>query len=319
MNGNERITLGNAQLSVSRLCFGTSALGDMPDSYNYVVDEERALSTIRAIFKGPTNFLDTSRNYGDGRSEQRIGKVIQELGGLPHDFVISTKIDRNSKTNKLDASQARRSLEESLQALGLEKLQLVHLHDPEYASSLEDITGRNGALHELYLMKEEGLVEATGLAAGKVDTMMPILRHWEFDAIITHNRFTLLNRSADEMIEFANKKGIAVLNAAPYASGVLAKGSTAYPRYVYMPADDSILELTQKLEDICARFKIPLGAVALQFSARDPRILSTVCGITKPERISETLQWLEWDIPSEVWKEIDDFPCSKEDPVYSSK
>ena len=322
MNGNERTTLGNTQLSVSRLCFGTSALGDMPDAYNYVVDEKRALSTIRAIFKSSINFLDTSRNYGDGRSEQRIGKVIQELGGLPDDFVISTKIDRNWDTNKLDASQARRSLEESLQALGLEKLQLVHLHDPEYASSLEDITGTNGALRELYLMKEEGLVEATGLAAGKVDTMMPILRHWQFDAIITHNRFTLLNRSADEMIEFANKKGIAVLNAAPYASGVLAKGSTAYPRYVYMPADDSILELTQKLEDICARFKIPLGAVALQFSARDPRILSTVCGITKPERISETLEWLEWDIPPVVWEELDGFPSSKEDPeasrVYNS-
>ena len=73
-------------------------------------------------------------------------------------------------------------------------------------------------------MKEEGLVEAAGLAAGKVDTMMPILRNWEFDVIVTHNRFTLLNRNAEDMIEFAKEKGIAVLNAAPYASGVLAKG-----------------------------------------------------------------------------------------------
>ena len=322
LNGNERIALGDTQLSVSRLCFGTSALGDMPDTYNYVVDEERALSTIRAIFESPVNFLDTSRIYGHGRSEQRIGKVIQELGGLPDDFVISTKIDRNWETNKFDASQARRSLEESLQALGLEKLQLVHLHDPEYASSLEDVTGTNGALRELCLMKEEGLVEAAGLAAGKVDTMMPILRNWEFDVIVTHNRFTLLNRNAEEMIEFAKEKGIAVLNAAPYASGVLAKGSTAYPQYVYMPADDSIIELTQKLEIICNRFKIPLGALALQFSVRDPRILSTVCGISKPERISETLQWLEWDIPPGVWEELDSFPSSKEDPeasrVYNS-
>ena len=81
LNGNERIALGNTRLSVSRLCFGTSALGDMPDTYNYVADEERALSTIRAIFKSPVNFLDTSRIYGHGRSEQRIGRVIQELGG----------------------------------------------------------------------------------------------------------------------------------------------------------------------------------------------------------------------------------------------
>jgi D-threo-aldose 1-dehydrogenase len=115
LNGNERIALGNTRLSVSRLCFGISALGDMPDTYNYVVDEERALSTIRAIFKSPVNFLDTSRIYGHGRSEQRTGRVIQELGGLPDDFVISTKIGRNWETNKFDTSQARRSLEESLQ------------------------------------------------------------------------------------------------------------------------------------------------------------------------------------------------------------
>ena len=322
MNSNERIALGNTHLSVSRLCFGTSALGDMPDTYSYAVDEERALSTIRAIFESPVNFLDTSRIYGHGRSEQRIGKVIEEFGGLPDDFVISTKIDRNWETNKFDASQARRSLEESLQALGLQKLQLVHLHDPEHASSLEDITGVNGALRELCLMKEEGLVEATGLAAGNVDTMMPIIRNWELDAIITHNRFTLLNRNAEKMMEFAKEKGISVLNAAPYASGVLAKGSTAYPQYVYMPLDDSILELTQKLEDICNRFKIPLGALALQFSVRDPRIVSTVCGISRPERVSETLQWLEWDIPPGVWEELDSFPSSKEDPeasrVYNS-
>ena len=103
LNGNERIALGNTKISVSRLCFGTSALGDMPETYSYVVEEERALSTIRAIFESPVNFLDTSRIYGHGRSEQRIGKVIQEIGGLPDDFVISTKIDRNWETNKFDA------------------------------------------------------------------------------------------------------------------------------------------------------------------------------------------------------------------------
>ncbi len=109
LNGNERIALGNTRLSVSRLCFGTSALGDMPDTYNYVADEERALSTIRAIFKSPVNFLDTSRIYGHGRSEQRIGRVIQELGGLPDDFVISTKIDRNWETNFADSQRSQKS------------------------------------------------------------------------------------------------------------------------------------------------------------------------------------------------------------------
>lgn len=319
MNSKERILLGNSGLSVSRICFGTSALGDMPDTYNYAVDEETALSTIQAIFKSPINFLDTSRIYGHGRSEERIGRAIREMGGLPDGFVISTKIDRHFETNKFDAAQARRSLEGSLQALGLEKLQLVHLHDPEHASCLTDIT--DGTLRELFRMKDEGLIEATGLAAGDVAIMIPMLRDWDFDAIITHNRYTLLNRNAEQMVQLAFERDIAVLNAAPYASGVLAKGSTKYPQYVYMPADSSILKSVQKIEEICLQFSIPLGAVALQFSVRDPRIVSTVCGISRPERVSETLRWLEWQIPAAVWEKIDSLKYSDEDPekdrIYS--
>ena len=266
------------------------------------------------------NFLDTSRIYGHGRSEERIGKVIREMGGLPSDFVISTKIDRHAETNRFDASQARRSLEDSLKVLGLEKLQLVHLHDPEHASCLTDIT--DGTLRELFRMKDEGLIEATGLAAGNVEIMMPMLRNWDFDAMITHNRFTVLNRNADQMIQLAVEREIAVLNAAPYASGVLAKGSTSYPHYVYMPAEGSILESVQKVEDICREFSIPLGALALQFSARDPRIVSTVCGISRPVRVADTLRWLVWKIPAVVWEKVDSLTYSVEDPekqrIYSS-
>ena len=87
------------------------------------------------------------------------------------------------------------------------------------------MSGPNGALNELFRMKEEGLVQAVGLAAGRVDIMMPMMKDWDFDAIITHNRFTLVNRNAEEMMDLAVSRGMAVLNAAPYASGVLAKGS----------------------------------------------------------------------------------------------
>ena len=91
----------------------------MPDTYGYAVDVERAQATVRAIFDGPVNFLDTSNNYGLGRSEERIGDVIRERGGLPKNFVISTKLDRDMETGRFDASRARRSLEESLKRLGL--------------------------------------------------------------------------------------------------------------------------------------------------------------------------------------------------------
>ncbi len=110
----ERVKLGRTDLSVSRICFGASGLGDMPDTYGYGVDETRAKATIEAILDGPVNFLDTSRIYGFGRSEERIGAVIRERGGLPQGFVISTKLDRDPQTNRFDAAQARRSLEQSL-------------------------------------------------------------------------------------------------------------------------------------------------------------------------------------------------------------
>lgn len=313
-NNFEKVNLGRTSLVVSNICFGTTSLANMPDTYGYGVDEERARETVRAIFEGPVNFLDTSRNYGFGRSEMRIGDVIRERGGVPDGFVISTKLDRDMETNRFDASRARRSLEESLAALGLDRIPLLNLHDPEHAASLDEVTGPNGALSELFKIKEEGLADAVSLAAGDVDIMMPILRDWDFDALITHNRFTLINRNADDMIAFAHAKGIAVLNAAPYSSGVLAKGAKSYPRYVYQEATDEMLEPVRRIEAICAGHGIPPGAAALQFSIRDERITSTICGISKPERIQETFEWAKWPIPEHVWDELMALPVAKDDP-----
>jgi D-threo-aldose 1-dehydrogenase len=310
----DKVRLGRTDLTVSKICFGTSALGDMPDTYGFGVDEERAKETLRAIFASPVNFLDTSRIYGFGRSEERIGAVIREQGGLPEGFVISTKLDRNPETNRFDGAQARRSLDESLKALRLDCIDLLHLHDPEHAISLTEVTGPQGAIAELFRIKEEGFAKAVGLAAGPVEIMMPILRDWDFDALITHNRFTLTNRNADEIIRFAHAKGIAVLNAAPYAGGVLAKGSSAYPRYVYQEASGEVLDPIRQVEAICARHGIPPGAAALQFSLRDERITATICGVSKPERVARTLEWAQWPIPDAVWDELMSVPFSREDP-----
>ena len=310
----DTIELGRTNLRVTPICFGTSGLGDMPGTYGYGVDEERALATVRAILEGPVNFLDTSRAYGMGRSEARVGAVIKELGGLPAGFVISTKLDRDMETLRFDAAQARRSLEKSLEALNVDHIQLLHLHDPEHAADLGEITAKGGAIDELFKMKEEDLVDAVGLAAGRIDIMMPILKDWDFDALITHNRFTLTNRNAEPMIALAQERGIAVLNAAPYASGVLAKGTAEHPRYVYQEASDAMLEPVRKVEAVCARHGVPTGPVALQFSMREPRITSTICGVSKPERIEQTLEWARYDVPQAVWDDLAALPFSTDDP-----
>ncbi len=306
--------IGNTGLAVTPLCFGTSGLGNMPDTYGYEVGEARARDTLRAIFDGPVNFLDTSNNYGFGRSEERIGAALRERGGLPDGFVLSTKLDRDLKTGRFDADRVRRSVEESLSRLGLDRIPLLHLHDPEHARDLAEITGPGGALDELVRLKEEGVAQAIGLAMGRIDIMFPILRDRPFDALISHNRFTLLNRSADAMFDYAHGAGIAILNAAPYAGGVLAKGSAEMPRVTYQEAGPEALAPVRAIEAICARHGVAPGAAALQFSMRDSRITSTIVGVSKPGRVAETLGWAAEALPQDVWRKLGALPFSSDDP-----
>ncbi len=308
------VTLSRSGLTIPAICFGTSGLGDMPDTYGYSVDEARARATLDAIFDGPIGFLDTSRNYGAGRSEARIGAAIKARGGLPKGFVISSKLDRNMETMAFDGARAEQSLEESLKALGVSSIPLLHLHDPEYAADLKDVTKKGGALDALFRMKQQGLCQAVGLAAGRTDIMMPLLRDYDFDALISHNRYTLLNREATEMFKLARARNIAVINAAPYASGILAKGAAKAPLFAYMPAGDDIKARANAIEAVCARHGVPMGAAALQFSMKDPLIASTICGVTSPERVQQTIDWANWSIPEALWKELAALPFDMDDP-----
>jgi D-threo-aldose 1-dehydrogenase len=312
-----RTSIRATGVSIPALCFGTSALGDMPATYGYGVDAARAQATLDAVLDSPTPFLDTSRNYGMGRSEERIGAALAARGGLPANAVISSKLDRDMDTLKFDAARVRRSVEESLAAMGVDHIAILHLHDPEYASDLKDITKPGGAIAELMKMKDEGLTSAVGLAAGRVDIMMPLIRDFDFDALISHNRFTLLNRNADSMFDLAHSKGMAILNAAPYASGILAKGPAKAPLYSYMPADDGIKSRVSAIEALCAQHGVPMGAAALQFSMRDPRIASTICGVTSPERVQQTIAWASWDIPAALWDALHKLPFDVVDPEAS--
>ncbi len=310
----ERRSIGKTPVQVTPIMFGTSALGHMPDTYGYGVDEDRARATLDAIFDGPANCLDTSNNYGFGRSEMRIGEAIRARGGLPEGFVISTKLDRDMETGKLDAGQARRSIEQSLERLGADKVGLLHLHDPEHAADLGEITSKGGALDELFAMKEEGIADAVGLAMGRVDMMLPILKERPFDALINHNRWTLLNRSADGMFDYADANGIAILNAAPFAGGVLAKGADRMPKISYSPADEAALEPVRRIESLVAEHGVAPGAVALQFSTRDPRITSTIVGVSRPERVREMLEWNDVSLPPELLEALASLPYSMDDP-----
>ena len=301
-------------LEVTELSFGTSSLGSMPDTYGYEVSADRAQKTLNRFFQGPVNMLDTSRNYAMGESEKRIGKAIKENGGWPNGFLLSTKLDRNMDTLVLDKNRVRESLEESLKTLNVDSVDILFLHDPEYAKDITDITKKDGAMDELFKIKNEGLAKAAGVAMGKVDIMFPLLKDWDFDVIINHNRYTLLNREANEMYDYASSKNIAIFNAAPYAGGVLAKGPDNFKKITYQDATEEKLAPAREFEKVCKKHNVELGAAALQFSLRDNRITSTICGVTSVESIEKNLAWANTNIPEEFWNEVLKLPYSTKDP-----
>lgn len=310
----KRNPIGKTGLEVTEIGFGTAPLGGMPDTYGYTVDEATARAAIHAIFDGPVNLMDTSRIYGFGRSEARIGDAIRERGGLPAGFVLSTKLDRDMDTGRFDGARARRSFEESLTALGVGHVQMLQLHDPEHALDITDVTRTGGALDVLFQLKEEGLVTSVGLAMGRLDIMLPLVKERPFDVVLSHNRYTLLNRSANELFDYARANDMAVINAAPYAGGVLAKGSAQVTKITYQEVDAAKLEPVRRIEQICTEHGIAPGAAALQFSLQDPRVASTVVGVSKAERVAQTLGWAGQNISSDAWAELMQLAYASEDP-----
>jgi D-threo-aldose 1-dehydrogenase len=303
--------LGSTGLEVTPICIGCAPLGNMPETFAYEVPEEQALATIRASFAGggnsgisPFNFVDTAASYGDGESERRIGVVLRELGGLPAGFVLATKADRDLQTGVFTGAQMRRSVERSLRLLGLEQLQLVYLHDPEHIT-FDEAMQPGGAVEVLQQCKEEGLIEHLGVAGGPIDLMIRFVETGLFEVAISHNRYTLLNREAEPFWNVCARRGVAVLNAAPYGSGILAKGPGSYPRYMYGEASTDLLRRAGQMEEICERHGLPLAAAALQFSLRNARLTSTIVGMTRPERLPETLRLAQLTIPDELWAVLD--------------
>ncbi len=297
--------LGGTGLSVTPICFGTSPLASMEQLYGYAVEEERAVATVTAAFASPVNFLDTSNGYGeDGSAERRIGLALRRAGGLPAGVVLATKVDPDPHTGDFSGDRVRASLEESMERLGIDRVALLHLHDPERISFAEAMAP-GGPVEALVALREQGVVEHLGVAGGPVGVLREYLDTGVFEVLLSHNRYTLLDRSAEALFRAAADRGLGVLNAAPYGGGMLAKGPGVQQKYAYGSRDDHIREAAEAMAAACRRHGVPLAAAALQFSLRSPVIHSTVVGVSSPERIEQTLELAAVPIPDELWPELE--------------
>jgi D-threo-aldose 1-dehydrogenase len=228
--------------------------------------------------------------------------VLRELGGVPDGVLLATKVDPLDD-GPFDGLRVRASVAESRERLGVEHLPLLHLHDPERISFTEAMAP-GGPVAVMSELVAEGVVDHLGVAGGPVDLLRRYAATGLFEVVLTHNRWTLLDRSAEPLLAECAAARIAVLNGAPFGGGILAKGPAAVPRYCYAPASPAVLAAAHAIEDACARAGVPLAAAALQDSLREPRITSTVVGSSRPERLDQTLALAATPVPDELWDEL---------------
>jgi D-threo-aldose 1-dehydrogenase len=300
------VTLGRTGLVVPAVCVGTAPLGGAPAQYGHDVDERTAVATLLRAFEGPLRFLDSSNSYGGGNSERRIGLAIAEAGGVPPGVVIATKVDPLPGSRDFSTARMRQSVDESRERLGLDRLELVYLHDPEKISYEEGV-GPDGPVRALIEMRDEGLIGHLGVAGGPIDLMTRYVASGVFDVVLSHNRFSLVDQSAEPLMDEAVRRGVAFVNAAPYGGGMLVVGPDKNPNYRYAPATDDTKDRVRQMQRILGSEGIPLAAAALQFSLNDDRVASTVIGMSAPERIDQTLELAAWPIPEAVWEQLEPF------------
>ncbi|GAB3601550.1 aldo/keto reductase [Microbacterium tumbae] len=296
MTDDASVVLGRTGIVGGRITVGTSVLGrgTTPGS----VAEQDAVDLAVAILDGPFPLIDTSNIYADGRSEAVLG-LASRRGAGPGRTII-TKTDRDVPTGRFDADRVVRSFEESAERLGVERIPLLHLHDP-YTIGFDEARGPGGAIAGMLSLKERGLVDAIGIAAGRVSVVRPYVESGEFDALLTHNRHTLVDRSAVPLMEAAHEKGMGVFNAAPFGGDLLSRGARDGASYFYRPASAELLEWTRRAAQVCSDHGVSLPAAALHFSLRSPLVHSTVVGVSRPERLHELVALRDTVVPETLW------------------
>lgn len=274
---------------------GTSGLGKRPGA-----DEALAAALVASPFRQ----LDTGNNYALGRSEQLLGEAIAAAGGLPDGKVIFSKADQDPRSGAFDGDRLLRSFDETTARLGLDTLPLFHLHDP-YTITVSEGMAKGGPVEALIRLRDEGRVGAIGIAAGAHALVEEYVRTDVFDVVLSHNRWTLVDRTAETILRLATERDMTVFNAAPFGGGILAGSTFRGDTYGYQPASAEFLAHLDAVRALCADWGVSVAGAALAFSLREPRIHSTIVGIYSRQRLDELPGLIATAIPDGFWDALD--------------
>jgi D-threo-aldose 1-dehydrogenase len=292
-------------LELGRLGLGTAPLAGLYEA----VDEDDAYAVVDRAWELGIRTFDTAPYYGSGLAEQRLGTALRDRPR--NDFVVSTKVGRLLRPGTsawhdapaLEAyfdfsyDSALRSLEESLERLGLDRVDIALVHDPDdhYDEALA------GAYRALAQLRDEGVVRAIGVGMNQSELLCRFAREADPDCFLLAGRYTLLDRSgADELLPLCVERGIAVIAGGVFNSGVLAGGDT----YDYGSASNDVLERVERLRATCAGLDVPLPAAALQFPLRHPAVATVLVGCRTAEEVAEDVRLLEEELPPALWQEL---------------
>jgi D-threo-aldose 1-dehydrogenase len=306
-------------MEVPRFGLGCAPMGNL---FRPRTDEE-CHATLEAAWAGGVRRFDTAPHYGLGLSELRLGRF---LATRPRDeLVLSTKVGRLVRGNPdWDGSSAddqgfavpassrrlldysvdgvRRSLEESLDRLGLDRVDILYVHDPELSG---DARAVETAMAGLARLREEGLVGAIGTGSLSVAALTATVETGLADLVMVANRYTLLDQSvADGLLEACDRHGTRIVAAAVFASGLLATTPRPDARYNYDDVPPDVLERALRIDEVCSAHGVEIATAALHYPLLDPRVTAVVAGAGRPEQVAQNLARLDETVPAALWDDL---------------
>jgi len=315
MHPLEKAALGRSGLQVTRLGLGCAAIGGL---YGDIPDDQATQVVHKALDLG-LNLFDTAPLYGSGKSEERLGRALRDV---PRDaYVLASKVGRllvASDDDQRDGSifdnpppfkpvfdfsydGVMRSLEDSLKRLGVDRIDILHIHDPD-AHWKEAIEGAYPALERL---RSEGVISAVSAGMNQWEMLARFAREGDFDCFLLAGRYSLLDQSAlDELLPLCTEKNIGIMAGGTYNSGILAKGAKPGATYNYGEAPADIMQKAQAIEAVAERHGVDVKAAASQFVFAHPAITCIIPGTRQPARVEENFNLLIDEIPSAFWDDL---------------